>query len=188
MTSNRSNPKWEPWQHAYRHGTLAIWPPKVVRHSVNQWREQFDPTSHSYAEAHITVTQPFRRPVTQDVLDRVTAILHAEDEFELTYGPLRSFLPSPVLWLEVQPAQRVVELRRKLHSTGAFDLSLPHTEDYVPHMTITEGLSGPRVDKALFQSLRGRESARQAQATGRLPRRPYADAASTNRSWSNVVP
>ena len=147
---------WEPWQRAYQHGTLVIWPPDSDRESVGQWREQLDPTSHGFAEAHITVTQPLKARLTTDILDRLTTILRAENNFEVTYGPLRSFLPSPVLWLEVQPAGRVVELRRKLHLTGAFDLSLPHTEDFVPHMTITEGLSGPQVDHALFQSTRDR--------------------------------
>lgn len=146
----------EPWQRAYRHGTLVIWPPDLVRESVNRWREQFDPVSHRCVEAHITLTQPFKERVTEDVLDQVTVALRTEDAFEITYGPLRSFLPSPVLWLEVQPSQRVVDLRRRLHSIGVFDLSLPHTDDFVPHMTITEGLSGSRVNDSLFESLRPR--------------------------------
>jgi 2'-5' RNA ligase len=154
MGLKRSRSEWEPWKQAYRHGTLVIWPPSSVRESVGHWREQLDPVSHGYAPAHVTLTQPFRAQVTDEDWDRVSAIVQAEHAFEVTYGPLRSFLPSPVLWLEVQPSQRILELRRRLHSLGLFDLSMPHTDDFVPHMTITEGLSGPTVDEALLLRLR----------------------------------
>ncbi len=146
----------EAWKKPYRHGTLVIRPPQVVRNYVNQWRQQYDPVSHSYAEAHITLTQPFRNPVGDRVLSEIESLLAPERPFEISYGPLRSFLPSPVLWLEVQPADRVLALRQKLHELGLFDLSLPHTEDFVPHMTVTEGLSGTPVDEELHRMLAAR--------------------------------
>lgn len=144
---------WEPWQLPYRHGTLVIWPPQEVRNYVNQLRERLDPISHRYAEAHITLTQPFREPVTDSVIAKVQAVLDSEKSFAIAYGPLRSFLPSPVLWLDVQPSDRILRLRQKLHAIGVFDLSLPHTDDFRPHMTITEGLSGVPVDDELFRML-----------------------------------
>lgn len=137
----------------YRHGALAIWPPQAVRDDINKWRERLDPISHRYAEAHITLTQPFREPVNKNVIRRVREVLATEGPFEIEYGPLRSFLPSPVLWLDVQPSDRLLQLRRKLHAIGVFDLSLPHTDDFVPHMTVTEGLSGPPVDGELLRIL-----------------------------------
>lgn len=143
----------EPWQLPYRHGTLAIWPPQAVRDYVNQLRERLDPISHRYAEAHITLTQPFREPVTKRVIAKVRAVLETEEPFTITYGPLRSFLPNPVLWLDVQPSDRVLRLRQTLHAIGVFNLSLPHTDDFVPHMTLTEGLSGAPVDDELFRML-----------------------------------
>ena len=145
---------WEPWKLPYLHGTLAVYPPLQIREYINRFRKELDPVSHSYAEAHITLTQPLMERVTDQVADRLETALRSEKPFKVTFGPLRSFLPSPVLWLEVQPAQRVLHLRRKLHTFGIFDLSLPHTEDFVPHMTITEGLSGPRVDEDLFRKTR----------------------------------
>jgi len=134
----------------------VIWPPSPIREQLNRLRQDFDPVSLEHAEAHITLTQPFKGPVTRGLMDQLVALLAREDSFAITYGPLRSWLPSPVLWLEVQPSERVLELRRKLHALGVFDLSLPHTEDFVPHMTITEGLSGPCVDDHLFNKLEGR--------------------------------
>jgi 2'-5' RNA ligase len=145
--------RWEAWQLPYRHGTLAIWPPQVVRDYVNRFRQKLDPISDGYAEAHITLTQPFRAPVTEHVIDHVRSILAAEKPFSIAYGPLRSFFPAPVLWLDVHPRERALKLRHELHATGLFDLSLPHTDDFVPHMTLTEGLSGTPVNDALFREL-----------------------------------
>lgn len=144
---------WKPWQVSYRHGTLAIWPPQAVRDYVNRFRRELDPISDGFEEAHITLTQPFRAPVTERVIDQVRSILAREMPFSIAYGPLRSFLPAPVLWLDVQPSERVLKLRHELHATGLFDLSLPHTDDFVPHMTLTEGLSGTPVNDALFREL-----------------------------------
>ncbi len=144
---------WESWQTPYRYGALALWPPESVREPVNRWRERLDPKSHSYCEAHVTLTQPFKARVTDETLERLASLLADETPFEVTWGPLRSFLPSPVLWLEVQPRRHILALRRALHQTGLFDLSLPHTDGFVPHMTVTEGLSGAPVDEALHRAL-----------------------------------
>ena len=40
-----------------------------------------------------------------------------------------------------------------MHETGAFDLTLPHTDDFIAHMTLTEGLSGDAVSDALLSRL-----------------------------------
>ncbi len=151
--TNRRATHWEPWQLPYRHGTLVIWPPQEVRDYVNELRRRLDPISHRYAEAHITLTQPFREPVSKRVIGQVRSVLETEEPFAIAYGPLRSFLPRPVLWLDVQPSDRVLQLRRRLHAIGVFDLSLPHTDDFVPHMTLTEGQSGTPVDDELFRVL-----------------------------------
>ncbi len=151
MDNRESESGWEPWKRPYRYGTLAIYPPPSVREYVNGFREELDPVSHGYSEAHITLTQPFRQPAIDKVVDRLAAMLRLEESFQVTYGPVRSFLPSPVLWLQVQPCQRILDLRRKLHGLDLFDLSLPHTDDFVPHMTLTEGLSGPPVDDGLLR-------------------------------------
>ena len=51
--------------------------------------------------------------------------------------------------------KRLLDLRIRLHSLARFDLSLPHADDFVPHMTITEGFSGPTVDEALLDEVQG---------------------------------
>ncbi|MEO0424270.1 MAG: 2'-5' RNA ligase family protein [Pseudomonadota bacterium] len=145
---------WPAWQRAYRFGTLVIRPPARVRAVVDRWRARYDPVSQGYVDTHITLTQPFRQEPTPQALQQITELLRSQRQFDIRYGPLRHFLPDPVLWLEVQPARRVIALRKALHETGLFDLSQPHTEGFVPHMSITEGLSSPQADEALFRQLR----------------------------------
>ncbi len=150
---------WPAWQRAYRHGTLVIRPPARVRAIVDRWRARYDPVSHGYVDTHVTLTQPFREAPTRQSFAQIINILREQRQFEIRYGPLRHFLPDPVLWLDVQPARRVTDLRKTLHKTGLFDLAQPHTHDFVPHMSITEGLSSPQADEALYEQLRSQAPA-----------------------------
>ena len=128
------------WQMVYQYGTIVIWPPDEVRAVVNTQREKYDPVSLAYCETHITITQPL-------------IILQRFDVFTLHYGPVNSFLPYPCIWYEIEPREKILELRQALHQTGFFNLTLPHTEGFIPHMTITEGLSGPPVDEVLLNQI-----------------------------------
>ncbi len=46
-------------------------------------------------------------------------------------------------------------MREALHETGHFNLAIKHPENFIPHMTITEGLSGATVDEELLDKLQG---------------------------------
>ena len=144
---------WEDWQKPYQHGTIVIWPPYEIREIVNAQREAYDPISRSICEAHITVTQPFSKFLSDVEWDSLFKLLNAYDPFKIEYGPLKSFLPYPCIWYEIQPKETVLELRSALHNTGFFNLGLKYTEGFIPHMTITEGLSGPSVDESLLDAL-----------------------------------
>jgi len=148
---------WEDWQKPYQYGTIVIWPPDEIREIVNAQREAYDPISQSICEAHITVTQTFSKFLSDGEWDSLFRLLNGYDPFEIEYGPLKSFLPYPCLWYEIQPKEKVLELRSALHNTGFFNLDLKYTEGFIPHMTITEGLSGPSVDESLLAALQ-RES------------------------------
>jgi 2'-5' RNA ligase len=144
---------WEDWQKVYQHGTFVIWPPDDVRDMVNQQREKYDPRSASICEAHITVTQPLLQPMTDAKWRVIQEAISDFVPFFIQYGPLRSFLPYPCIWYEIQPARLVLELRESLHSSGFFNLVDGYIEDFIPHMTITEELSGPKVTEELLGSL-----------------------------------
>jgi 2'-5' RNA ligase len=144
---------WEDWQKPYQFGTLVIWPPDEVREVVNSQRERYDPVSQSYCEAHISVTQPLLTWLDNEAWERMGKSLVEFASFEITYGPLNSFLPYPCIWYEVNPQERVLELRNALHRMGYFNLELKHPKDFIPHLTITEGLSGPTVNEDLVDML-----------------------------------
>jgi 2'-5' RNA ligase len=142
---------WKDWQKPYQYGMLLIWPPDEVREIVNAQRATYDPVSLAICDAHVTVTQMLRRPLTNMEWDEIRAVVRCHPAFEITYGPINSFLPYPCLWYEIHPRERVLALRRDLHATGYFNLDIHHPENFMPHMTITEQLSGtPIVDAALL--------------------------------------
>ena len=147
---------WEEWQKVYQYGTLVIWPPDTVRDVVSRQREEFDPKSASICQAHITLTQPLLQPLDSSKSNELSRIASTFHPFEVRYGPLKSFLPYPCIWYNIHPVNEILEIREALHRTGFFDLSLPHTEGFIPHMTITEGLSGPEVNERLLEDLQAR--------------------------------
>jgi len=149
---------WKEWQKPYRYGLLVIQPPDEIWELVNKQREEYDPLSQSYSEAHISVTQPLLKTLSEIEWDRILRIVEGYGSFRVDYGPINSFLPYPCIWYEIKPAEKVLDLRQALHQTGFYNLSLPHREGFIPHMTITEGLSGPTVDKKLFNRLQGESS------------------------------
>ena len=143
---------WEDWQKLFQFGTIVIWPPDVVREIVNLQRQRYDPVSQSYCETHISVSQPLLR-LLDDEWDRIHQLLFGYQTFTIQYGPLNSFLPYPCIWYEIQPREYILEIRNALHKTGFFNLDMKLTTNFIPHMTITEGLSGPPVDETLLQLL-----------------------------------
>jgi len=150
---NKKIDRWPTWGERFRSGLIIIQPPDDIRAIVDAQRQIYDPLSQSYVGAHITVTQPFAQPPTDGALGLIEEALHPIRPFMIHYGPLKSFLPYPCIWYDVQPAERVLEIRSKLHQTGLFNLAEGYIEDFIPHMTITEGQSGPEVTAALLEKL-----------------------------------
>lgn len=144
---------WPDWGKRFQPGLFIILPPLEVRSIIDAQREAYDPLSRSYIGAHITVSQPFLRTPTESEWDHCLKVVRAFQPFEIQYGPLKSFLPYPCIWYDVQPAERVLELRTTLHQTGLFNLEEGYIEDFIPHLTITEGLSGPEVTDELLDQL-----------------------------------
>jgi 2'-5' RNA ligase len=150
---------WAEWQLNYRHGLFVIWPPDGVRQVVNRLRRQYDPESQATIEAHITLAQPFLAQPGEAEWARLAKIVAEFKPFEIRYGPVETFFPNPVIYVAIQPQKRLLALRQALHETGLFNLTLPYTDDFVPHMTITEGLSGGRVvDESMLAEVRPQAS------------------------------
>jgi len=150
--------EWPEWQKVYKHGTLVIWPPDRVGEVVNRLRHQYDPVSQSFCGAHITLTQPFLRQPSSNEWDELCEVVSSFESFEIQYGPINTFLPYPCIWFEIHPSELVLAIRQALHATGMFNLDLPHTQDFIPHMTVTEGQSDIDVNQELFTKLRAEMS------------------------------
>ena len=145
---------WEDWQRQYEFGTIVIWPPNEIRQTVNSQRAEYDPVSQAHCQAHISVTQPLSRWLDGEEWHQVSELILRHEFFEIHYGPVNSFLPYPCIWYEIRPSQKILEIRSALHLTGFFNLAIPHPQNFIPHMTITEGFSGPAVDQALLERIR----------------------------------
>lgn len=149
--------RWPAWGKRFQPGLFIIQPPDAVSEIVNAQRMTYDPLSRSYIGAHISVTQPLSRTPSESEWDLLGQILGNMQQFMVHYGPLKSFLPYPCIWYDVQPAERVLAIREALHQTGFFNLDEGYIADFIPHMTITEGQSGPEVTRELLEELQ-RES------------------------------
>jgi len=145
--------RWPTWGKRFQPGLFIIQPPEDVSVLVNAQRKAYDPLSRSYLGAHITVTQPLSRTPSDSEWDLIEQVLGNMQPFVIHYGPLKSFLPYPCIWYDVQPAERVLAIREALHQTGFFNLDEGYIEDFIPHMTITEGQSGPEVTNELLEKL-----------------------------------
>ena len=145
--------QWKEWQKPYQSGTIVIRPPSQVRAVVDAQRKKYDPVSHQYSETHISVTQPLLGKLAESEWDHLQNLLADIKPFQIDYGPLNSFLPYPCIWYEIEPRDQILALRKTLHQTGYFNLGIRHPENFIPHMTITEGLSGPAVDERLLLKL-----------------------------------
>ena len=80
-------------------------------------------------------------------------------------------------------------LRIELHSLALFDLDLSHTDGFVSHMTITDGIFGPQFDEALFEKLENRVEAARSGAKARpgcVPATTFAIRLSVNCSWVDI--
>ena len=129
---------WSAWKSDYRYGALVIEPPEELAAILDPIREQFDPVSASRVGAHITVTPPFIGAPSPADEARVGSVVCGIPAMRLRLGTPRQFGASSVIYLPVEDAGAIVRLRAVLLATGLFRLDLPHTTDFVPHLTISE--------------------------------------------------
>jgi 2'-5' RNA ligase len=129
---------WPDWQRDYRYGVLVIEPPQELAAVLDPIRERFDPVSADRVGAHITVTPPFVDAPTPTDEARVGSVVGRVPSMRLQLGTPTRFGGSSVIYLPVVNSGAVLWLREVLLGTGLFRLDLPHTTDFVPHLTISE--------------------------------------------------
>jgi 2'-5' RNA ligase len=129
---------WAAWQRDYRYGTLVINPPPTLASALDPIRERFDPASSAHIGAHITLTPPLATEPSSDDEERVRAAIRSVAAMRLQLDRPTRFSGSSVVYLPVVPTRRLLKLREVLLATGLFRLDLPHTTDFVPHLTLSE--------------------------------------------------
>ncbi|MGH9175786.1 MAG: 2'-5' RNA ligase family protein [Vicinamibacterales bacterium] len=129
---------WGDWRDRYVHGMFIIWPPDDVRSPINALRERFDPDSAAICEAHITLTQPFVDSPSDDDWSTLKQIVAAYQPIDIVYGTVKTFLPYPCLYLEVEPVVAFTRLHEALQGCGLFHPAPSNHERCVPHLTILE--------------------------------------------------
>lgn len=143
---------WEDWKRDYQFGAFYIFPPAELRTKVNKLREEFDPKSQSYCDAHISLTVPLPRAVYQEGWERFCAALREVKPFSVQYGPPTSYPGIPGVVLAINPADQFEMLVKTLEAVSTFSGAKPRHHTFSPHMTIAEFITLERTEE-LVKSL-----------------------------------
>jgi 2'-5' RNA ligase len=144
---------WQEWQREYRYGALYIFPPPGVVEPIDALRMTYDPASARSCQAHVSLSEPLRRPLTDAAIDELRSVLARFEPFTIEYGPLRTFPPYPGVTLAIRPEGRFMALRSLVHTTSPFAGGPFERQEIAPHMTIAEFISRERTDE-LTQELK----------------------------------
>ena len=146
---------WEGWQREYRYGAFYIFAPSGIIETIDQLRRKYDPKSDSYCQAHISLSEPLRAPLTDEQVQELHDTLSSIEPFEIHYGPLRSFLPYPGVVYAITPEDMFMRLRSCIHETSLFKDQQLVREHVKPHMTIAEFITIERTYE-LLEELSGK--------------------------------
>lgn len=144
---------WEAWQREYRFGVLLIYPPDPPLLQVNALRARYDPRSQSICDAHISLTVPLPRPLTEADWVELESIASGIAPITIHYGPLTNYLPHPGVCVAIRPQAELDGLRAALETASAFTGAPARRHAFSAHMTIAEFISAEET-KALMVELR----------------------------------
>jgi 2'-5' RNA ligase len=122
----------------YNTGLFVIVPPEPLKRELDTLIATHDPALFSIVAAHVTISNPLREHLTDTSVQVVAEALCRIRSFTATVGPVRTFKENTVVYLAVEPQDRIKALRESLHKTGLFEKATPHGYDFVPHLTISE--------------------------------------------------
>jgi hypothetical protein len=111
---------WQDWQKAYRYGVLLIFPPDPPLTQVNALRAQYDPQSQAVCDAHISLTVPLPRAMSDGHWQELESIVSAIETFTIEYGPLINYPPNPGVCLAIGPQDKQDNLRIALEAAPVF--------------------------------------------------------------------
>jgi hypothetical protein len=129
---------WEPWQHDYRFGVVLVMPPPHVASPIDALRQAYDRKSHAICSAHISVSDPLRRPMSDDAQKEIQELLRTVEPFAVHYDRPTASARRPGVAYPVSPRDRFDELKRIIHQASVFEGVAYGRRDIPAHMTIAE--------------------------------------------------
>ena len=129
---------WEPWQHDYRFGVVLVMPPPYVASPIDALRQAYDRKSHAICAAHISVSDPLRRPMSGDAQKEIQELLRTVEPFAVHYDRPTASARRPGVAYPVSPQERFDELKRIIHQASVFEGAAYGRRDIPAHMTIAE--------------------------------------------------
>jgi 2'-5' RNA ligase len=112
-------------------------------------RSTYDQKSYSYCQAHISLSEPLRAPLTEEQVQELHDALSSIEPFEIQYGPLRIFPPYPGVVYAITAKDMFINLRSRIHETSLFKGQQRMREHIKPHMTIAEFITIERTHELL---------------------------------------
>lgn len=158
MTSHKDNfnivyPKnsdqWLPWQQHFRYGALYVFPSEPLAQHVNNIRETHDPFSHAICKAHISLTVPFPRPLSNTDIKALAEKISECSPIRIQYGPAQKFQGSSVVYLKIEPRKQIEKLVSALEEMPLFSGAIERRHTFLPHMTLVEFVT-PETAKQVF--------------------------------------
>ena len=102
---------WEPWQHDYRFGVVLVMPPPHVAAPIDALRQAYDQKSHAICSAHISVSDPLRRHLSDDARKEIQELLRTVEPFEVHYDRPTASAPRIVPGATPDMPHRAAELK-----------------------------------------------------------------------------
>jgi len=129
---------WEPWQRDYVFGVILVMPPPHVASSIDALRQAYDPKSHAICSAHISVSAPLRRELSDRDRGEIQGLLRAVEPFEVHFDGPTASLHHPGVTCPVAPQERFDELKYVIHQSSVFKGAVSERREIPAHMTIAE--------------------------------------------------
>jgi hypothetical protein len=133
---------WEPWQHDYRFGVVLVMPPPHVASPIDALRQAYDQKSHAICSAHISVSDPLRRQMSDDAQEEIQELLRTVEPLEVHYDRPTASARRPSVAYPVSPQERFDELKCIIHQasslkrlarvSGSSSNLTPHADSYAP--------------------------------------------------------
>ena len=119
---------------------IAMFPSKQLQDVVNSYRKRYDP-HYAIIPPHITLKEAFEleEDKIDPVIDKIHKIAGSIDPVHIEIEKVSSFHPvNNVIYLKIKEDPNLIELHKQLHGE---DFIYKHSYNFVPHITIAQGLS-----------------------------------------------